>query len=56
MRKELKKILVEKLGLEKFKRVPTSTHMVRKTYARFSYQFLIKNKDKIERVVVAPEL
>ena len=56
MRKELKKILVEKLGLEKFKRVPTSTHMVRKTYSRFSYQFLIKNKDKIERVVVAPEL
>jgi integrase len=55
MRRELKKILVERLGLEKFRRVPCSTHMVRKTYSRFSYQFLIKNKDKIERVVVAPE-
>jgi len=55
MRRELKRILVQELGFEHYKDVPSSTHMLRKTWARLNFQLMQKNKDKIDRVVISPE-
>ena len=54
MRRELKRIITEELGFKHYKDVPSSTHMLRKTYARIHYAYINNNKDKIERVIVSP--
>jgi integrase len=54
MRRELKRILVSELGFNHYKDVPSSTHMLRKTWARLCFQYIDSNKDSIERVVVSP--